>query len=88
MLKAKVIFTLEGDDLTIQCLKEDKMKDICQKYINKIKININSFIFLYRGSQLKFNKSFKELAKDKNEIRVLVYINENEEFTCPKCGEK
>ena len=33
--------------------------------------------------------SFKELAKDKNEIKVLVYTNEDDDgFKCPKCGEK
>ena len=38
MLEAKVIFTLEGEDIIIQCSKEDKMKDICQKYLIKIEI--------------------------------------------------
>ena len=88
MSQAKVIFTLEGDDLTIQCSKEDKMEDICQKYSNKVQKNINSLIFLYGGCQLNFKKSFKDFVKDKDEMRVLVYTNENEEFICPKCGEK
>ena len=88
MSEAKVIFILDGEGLTMQCSKEDKMKDICQKYSNKVEKNINSLFFLYGGSQLNFNKSFKELAKDKDEMKVLVYINENNEYICPKCGEK
>ena len=41
------------------------------------------------GNQLNFLLSFKDLAKDKNEMKVLVYTNENDdEFMCPKCGEK
>ena len=36
-----VIFTLDGVDLTIQCNKNDEMKDICQRYANKVKKNIN-----------------------------------------------
>ena len=88
MLEANVIFTLDGVDLTIQCSKEDKIKDICQKFGNKVQKNINSLLFLYGGNQLNFLSSFKDLAKDKNEIKVLVYTKENDDFTCPKCGEK
>ena len=75
MLRPKVIFTLDGVDVSIQCSKENKMKDICQKFANKVEKNINSLIFLYRGNQLNFHLSFEDLAKDKNEMRVLVYIN-------------
>ena len=68
------------------------MKDICQRYSNKINININSLIFLYGGNQLNFNLNFNEQAniidKEKNEMKVLVYKNENNEYICPKCGEK
>ena len=89
MLEANVIFILDGLDISIQCSKEDKMKDICQKFTNKVEKNINSLLFLYEGNQLNFLLSFKDLAKDKNEIKVLVYTNEDDDgFKCPKCGEK
>ena len=89
MSEANVIFILDGKDISIQCSKEDKMKNICQKFTNKVKKNINSLIFLYEGNQLNFLLSFKDLAKDKNEIKILVYTYENDdEFICPKCGEK
>ena len=89
MLKANVIFTLDGVDVSIQCSKEDKIKDICQRFANKIEKNINSLLFLYGGNQLNFLSSFKDIAKEKNEMRVLVYANENDdEFKCPKCGKK
>ena len=45
MSEAKIIFNLDGIDITIQCSIEDKIKDICQKYVSKIESNINSFIF-------------------------------------------
>ena len=90
MIEANVIFTLDGENLTIQCSENNLMKDICQKYANKIQRNINSLFFLYGGNQLNFQKTFKDLVVDKerNEIKVLVYSKENEEFICPKCGEK
>ena len=90
MSGANVIFRLNGVNLTIQCTENDVMKDICQKYANKIKRNINSLVFLYGGSQLNFNLKFKDIIIDKEskEIKVLVYSNEIDEFICPKCGEK
>ena len=90
MSKANVIFTLDGIDLPIQCNENDIMKDICQKYSNKIKRSINSLVFLYGGSQLKFNLKFKEAINDKesNDMKVLVYSNENEQgYICSRCGE-
>jgi len=73
-------------------IKNEKMKDICQKYVNKIDKNINSLIFLYGGNQLNFNLNFIEQAnridKERNVMKILVYKNEDNECICPKCGEK
>ena len=92
MSEANTIFNFEGREVIIQCSKNEKMKDICQRYSNKINININSLIFLYGGNQLNFNLNFNEQAniidKEKNEMKVLVYKKENNEYICPKCGEK
>ena len=92
MTEAKVIFNFEGVDVTIQCSKEEPMKDICQKYVNKIDKNINSLIFLYGGNQLNFNLNFNQQAntldKERNVMKLLVYKNEDNECVCPKCGEK
>ena len=90
MSEANVIFSFEGVDVKIQCSKEDKMKDICQKYSNKIQKNINSLIFLYNGTKINFNLSYKEqkIDKETNEIKVIVYGNEIGDLICPKCGEE
>jgi surface protein len=92
MSQAKAIFSFEGIDVTIQCSTEESMKDICQRYSNKIDKNINSLIFLYGGNQLNFQLKFKEQAsiidKERNEMKVLVYKNEDYQLICPKCGEK
>ena len=90
MSNASVIFTFEGVNVKMQCSTDDKVKDICQKYSNKIGRNVNSLVFLYGGNHLNFQLSFKEQAnimdKERNEMNVLVYKNDNE-FACPKCGE-
>ena len=92
MSKKNAIFTFKGREIKIQCTKEDKMKDICQKFAQKILLNINSLLFLYGGSQINFELSFLEQAnpidKKNNEMKIIVYNKENEGFVCPKCGEK
>ena len=92
MTKASVIFNFQGVDILIQCSKEEKMKDICQKLATKIERNVNSLVFLYGGSNLNFQLSFKEQAniidKERNEMKILVFKNESNELYCPKCGEK
>ena len=41
---AEVIFEYKGIKTIIQCLKEDKINDICLKFTSKINININNII--------------------------------------------
>ena len=92
MGNANVIFVLDGIEVKIQCSKDDKMKEICEKYATKIEADVNSLIFLYGGGQLNLDLCFKEQASsidnDKDEMTVLVYKKETEGFICPKCGEK
>ena len=89
---SRIIFSFEGTEVKIQCSKEDKMKDICQKYATKIGRNINSLVFLYGGNYPNFQFRFEEQAnlidKEKNEMKVIVLKNDSDEFQCPKCGEK
>jgi len=92
MSNASVIFSFEVRDISMHCSIDDKMKDICQKFANKIKRNFNSLYFLYGGNQLNFQLSFKEQAnlidKERNKMKVLVYKNDSDELSCPKCGKK
>ena len=92
MSKAKAIFTLDGDKLAIQCKTNDKMRDICQNFSTKINKDMNSLLFLYGGNlvnfELSFNSQASKIDRDKQEMKILVYNNEQENFICPKCGEK
>ena len=84
MSEAKVIFTLDGEDLTIKCFTTDKMRDICQKYTTKINKNLDSLSFLYGGIQVNFDLYFKCQANSldgvNNQIKVLVQQNENKKM--------
>ena len=92
MEKAKVIFSLDGKDVTIECSKDEKMKDVCQKYAAKIGEEMDSLLFLYEENQLNFELIFQDQAnsedKTNNEMKVLVSKKKGERFICPKCGEK
>ena len=84
------VFNFKGEDLIIQCLKYDKMKDICQKCADKLKMDINSLYFIYGGTMVNFQLSFIQQAnifdKERNTMNILVNINENDRLKCPKCG--
>ena len=86
---AKVIFNFNGIETIIQCSKEDKMKNICNKYTSKINININLLLFIYSGNTINFELSFKDQAnsidRERNIMNILVYKQDG--FKCPKCGE-
>ena len=91
MSEANVVFTLDGENLIIQCTTEDKMEDICKSYSTKINKNMDSLLFLYEGNKVNFELSFKEQANsidnDNNKMSILVYKNENED-SCVINGEK
>ena len=96
-----VIFTFKEINTLIQCNREDKMKDICNKFANKIGIDINLIYFLYNGIQLnlELNQQINNINKDKNEMNIFVYeklknniiidegIIKSNEIICPKCKE-
>ena len=88
---ATAIFNYNGNKVTIQCLDGDKMGVICNKYLSKIGINKKSLIFIYGGNQINFNLKFNEQAntidKERKEMNILVYENNENELNCPKCGE-
>ena len=82
MSEAKVIFTLDGVDLTIQCSSDDKMSVICQKYAKTENKNIDTLLFLYEGVIINFELNFKEQANSldnvNKQMKILVYQNKNE----------
>ena len=82
---AEIIFQYEGRNIIIQCNKNQKMKDICDNLCNKTNTNLDSLVFLYGGSQLKFDKKYEEITKE-NKITILVYKIEDENEYCSKCG--
>ena len=86
---ALVNFIYEGIKTTISCLKEDKMKIICNKFTSKIKQNINSLYFVYDENQINYELTFYEQANSSDRLRlemnILVYKrNGPNELTFPE----
>ena len=48
----EIIFNYKGNTTIIQCSKEEKMKEIFNKFKQKTGIDINSLYFLYSGNKL------------------------------------
>ena len=57
---AEVEFTYKGISISIQCIMNEKMIEICKKYAIKIGKDINNIFFIYNGKQIKEELSFKE----------------------------
>lgn len=97
---SNIVFAFNGVETTIQCLKSDKMKDICKKYSSKIENDINTLYFIYDSNkinlELTFEQIINEIDKDRNQMNILVFENNNnimadngiiksEDIICPKC---
>ena len=81
----------EGKATIIQCLKTNKMLDICKKFSTKLNLELNNLYFLYGGSKINLNMTFQETANSidngRNQMNILALdINENEGLICPQCG--
>jgi len=99
---AMVIFLFNGMQTRIQCLINEKMRDIINRFNTKLKINMNNAQYLYGGNQVNLELTFYQQAsiidKQRKEMIILVYINESiisnnqstiksKEIICPKCKE-
>ena len=96
---ATVKFNFNGADTIVLCSKTTSMKDIIKKFGNKRQIdNVDNLYFIYGGNKLNSDLTFEQVAKEKNEISVLVFENEEEAtkieglvpsdiVICPKCKE-
>ena len=78
---AEIIFTYNTIPTSIQCQKNESMKEICQRFADKVKINLSEVYFLYGGQTLDINQTFNSILKDcdknSNSINILVYSYEN-----------
>jgi hypothetical protein len=99
---AEVIFNFEGNITKIQCDINDKIKDIIDKFLIKIKKKEDNFYYLYNGTRIKYDLTFieqaNELDKSRKKMNILVIMNNDENnddikpiisknIICPECKE-
>ena len=98
---AEVIFTYEGVITMIQCEIYNKMEDIINKFLVKIKNKGNNLYYLYNGTKINYELTFNEQANDidKNRKKMNIIVTENEKdnnkikeiisknIICPECKE-
>ena len=66
MSQAKIIFSLEGTEIIIECSNEEKMRDIRERYATKIETNLESLLFLYGENPVNFELIFEEQSISRN----------------------
>ena len=79
---AEIEFYYDSNNIKIQCNKNEKLKDIFQKFKTKIGNSQNSFVYIYNGDLIKNEElSFDQLAnsedKKRNKMNILVSISAN-----------
>ena len=77
---AEIIFNYNGKTTMIQCNKEEKIKEIINKFILKTQIDTNSIYFIYSGdSNINEELTFEELANQNDKIRnkMNIIVNDN-----------
>ena len=100
---AEVEFIYNSAKTIIQCNKNDKMKDIFQKFKQKTDIDNNTDIFYTYAGKAGFKEelTFEEIAnkedRKRNKMNVLVYnyevtvknkdIIKSKNIICPECKE-
>ena len=98
---SEISFLYQSSETLIQCQKDDLMKDICIKFANKNKININDIYFIYNGNKINENLTFTQQVNTddniRNKMKILVYkyndlkktpkLIKSNEVICPECKE-
>ena len=94
----QVEFDYNNEKTIIQCNATDKMKDIIKKFIIKVDTIGSKIFFLCEGRILEEEKTFNEVAKDKNQLIVIVKeetdekenvstLKKSKNIICPECNE-
>ena len=78
---AEAIFNYEGINTTIQCEINEKMKEFINKFLIKSEKKENNLYYLSNGTQIHYEITFNQQAKDidKNRKKMNIIVNQNED---------
>ena len=74
MESIKVEFVYEGQTIVILCSGKEIMRDIVNKFCNKIQVDKTSIYCLYKGKILEENISLKKLIKSENKDTKIIIL--------------
>ena len=81
----EVVFNYKELKTIIQCKLNDKIKNICQNYLNGINEDKNKIYFSYNGN---VGNNFNNILVIKNEMKKEEKdIIKSKDVICPECGE-
>ncbi len=72
--KHYISFNYNGLPSIVECKKDEHMKNICERFCNKIGGDICDYIFKYKNKEVDLELSFNEQADKKDQINCLMYI--------------
>ena len=80
-----ISFNFEGENIVIQANLDEKMIDIINRYLTKIRLDIENIYFLYNGifldKELVVNQVINKLNREEKKMAILVnlldYENKN-----------
>ena len=96
----EIAFIYNGNSTIIQCNKEEKMKQIFNKFKQKSGLDINSLYFVYSGNKITNDElNFEMIANNEDKLRrrMNIIVNDKNSFgsnssiiksnfiICPKC---
>lgn len=59
---------------SILCSENDKMSDVCQKFLNKTEITTNNLLYLYGGQIIKLNLPISSFISNLDRERKVISI--------------
>ena len=83
MNQVQIEFAYDGANTIIQCLNNDKLKDIYQNFKLKVQAERKNLIYMYNGKtidndELTFNDIANSQDKNRNKMNILVIEGEGE----------
>ena len=76
-MEVEIIYDYSSNKIVIQCKRNEILKEISQKFANKLSLDINNLYFLYSSHLLDLEKTFEDVAniedKNRNKMNIIVY---------------
>ena len=95
-----IYFNLDQNEVNIESKRDKYMKDIIEQYLKIVQKSHINCVFLCDGNTLNEELKIEEIINKDNEIRILVFVIENDDnekreeklkdskyIICPGCKE-